>query len=148
MYKISTELIPSKMERKRKDEISESIRSYKASDDIIAFLFASLKSETLPTNENKIHTAISKLKESYPDFFSEFVFSRGDLYPYSKELERILFRLQQSKILGTINPSYEDFILTNESKEVVVEHLTNKFSKRDRELLLEMSKKLEGFLFS
>ncbi|MHA1483601.1 MAG: hypothetical protein ACTSQA_09260, partial [Candidatus Heimdallarchaeaceae archaeon] len=79
---------------------------------------------------------------------SEFVFSRGDLYPYSKELERILFRLQQSKILGTINPSYENYILTNESKEVVVEHLTNKFSECDRELLLEMSKKLEGFLFS
>jgi len=146
MYKISTKLLPSKMEEKKRYEISESIKSYRALDDIIAYLFASVGSEILPTDENKIHTAISKLKESYPDFFSEFVFSRGDIYPYSKELERILFRLQQSNILGTINPSFENYILKKESKKVVLDHLTEKLSCDDRKLLDGMREKLEGFL--
>lgn len=86
------------------------------------------------------------MKESYPDFFSDFVFSRGDIYPYSKELERILFRLQQSNILGTINPSFENYILKKESKKVVLKHLTEKLSSDDRKLLDEMNEKLEGFL--
>jgi len=134
------------MDDKKRQEISQSIKSHRALDDIIAYLFALLQSERIPTDENKIHNAIFELKKEYPDFFEDFVFSRGDVYPHSKDLERILFRFQQSNILGTMNPTFEIYIFPNKSKKVVLEHLSNKFSHKEKETLLKMSRKLEGLL--
>jgi hypothetical protein len=147
VYKISTKLKPEKMSDERKKEISDAIRSYCAPDDIIAYLFAHLKSEKLPADDETIHTAISKLKQEYPDFFTEFVFSRGDIYPFSKQLERVLFRFQQSGVLGTINPTMKFFIFPEKSKKVVLEHISKKFNEKEKNILLEMSEKLENLLY-
>lgn len=146
MYKISTKLIPSKMDDKRREKILKEIKSYRAPDAIIAYLFALLETEILPTDDNVLHTAISKLKEEYPDFFEDFIFSRGDIYPFSKELERILFRFQQSGILGAMNPTLEFFIFPEKSKKIVLEHLSDKFSQEEKKVLSEASKKLESLL--
>lgn len=146
MYKISSKLIPEEMDEKKREEISQAIKSYRSPDAIIAYLFALQGSETLPTDDNKIHTAIFELKKEHPDFFIDFTFSRGDIYPFSKELERVLFRFQQSAILGAMNPTMECFIFPKKSKEIVLEHLSNKFSQQEKKILSEMSKRLQRLL--
>lgn len=134
------------MDDKKREEISRRIKSYRSPDAVIAYLFALLESDVLPTNDKIIHTAIFELKKEYPDFFRDFVFSRGDIYPFSKELERVLFRLQQSRILGTINPTFEFFVFPKKSKEIVLEHFSSKFSHEEKETLSKMSKGLESLL--
>ena len=146
MYKISSKLIPEKMSDERRREISQGIKSYRSPDSVIAYLFARLKSEILTTDDNTLHSTIFELKKEYPDFFKDFTFSRGDIYPFSKELEGILFRLQQSGVLGSINPTWEFFIFPETSKKIVLEHLSNKFSEQEKKILYEMSIKLQGLL--
>ena len=148
MYKISAKLIPPKLDDETRKKISESIKKYRSSDSLIAYLFALQKNEWLPTEDKKIHTALFKLQKEYPDLFGEFIFSRGDLYPFSKELEEILFRLQQSGVLGTINPGFEKYILPNKSKKVILESLSEKLSKEEKEKLEQMTNKFESLLMS
>lgn len=148
MYKISSKLKPKKMSDERKKEISNAIGSYRAPDNIIAYLFALLEEEKLPADDEKIHTAISILKQEYPKFFTDFVFSRGDIYPFSKGLERVLFRFQQSGVLGTLNPTMKFFFFPKEKKDIVQKHVEEKekFNDEEKEILLKVSKRLGELL--
>ena len=148
MYKISDNLISQKMDEKRREEMWQAIREYRSPDSIIAYLFASLDREQIPTAEKKLHSAISELKKGYKtDLFENFTFSRGDIYPFSKELERVLFRFQQSSILGTINPTMEYYKFSSESKEIVKRHYSDKFSGEEKKLLSEMGNRLKELLY-
>jgi hypothetical protein len=146
MYKISQKLIPKRMESSERVKLIEQITSYRSTDDVVAYLLALLKKETIPTDDETIHTAFYKLKKEYPDFFKDFIFTRGDLFPFSKDLEEILFRFQQSYLLGTINPTYEKYILKSNSKEIIKEKLSERFTPQEKVQLTEMVGKLENYL--
>lgn len=135
------------MEPKRKAEISEAIRNYRSPDSIIAYLFSSLENEKIPTDEGKLHSSIFELKKEYPDFFEDFTFSQGNIYPFSKELERVLFRFQQSLILGTINPTMEFFTFSDKSKKIVKQHYSDKFNGDERDKLAKMGQRLQQLLY-
>lgn len=104
------------MSGEEKKKISDEIKSYRSSSDIIAYIFSLLDSENLPADDKRMHTAMFKLKQEYPDFLKDFIFSRGDVYPFSKELERVLFGFQQSGVLGTINPTLKFFTFPKKLK--------------------------------
>ena len=149
MYKISDSFISQKMGEVRRGRILKDIRDYRSPDSIIAYLFASLKMEEIPTAENKLHSAIETLKREFQtDLLENFTFSRGDIYPFSKELERVLFRFQQSSILGTINPTMEYYIFPSKSKEIIKHHYSDRFSEEERNLLSRMSARLQELLSS
>lgn len=147
MYKISSNLKPKKMSNGRKKEISDAIKSYRSSDDVIAYLFALLGNERLPADDKRIHTAIFELKREYPEFFKDLVFSRGDIYPFSKELETVLFGFQQSDVLGTINPTLKFYTFPEKSRKIVLKHVSKKFSEEEKRTLSEMSEKLRRLLY-
>jgi len=143
MYKVSMKLIQPKTDSNKRDEFFSLIKTSKTMDDIIAYLLASLKTERIPTDVNKIHSAFFKLKQHFPELFDNLTFSKGDLYPYSKELERILFRFQQSNILGTINPTFEAYIISNKSKEVIQNYYKDKYSDEEKRILLDITEQIE-----
>lgn len=43
--------------------------------------------------------------------------SGGDLYPFSELLERVLFHLESSSVLGTVNPSYKIYLIPEKTKK-------------------------------
>lgn len=149
MYQISTNLISEKLGAERKNELLQSIKTRRTQDDIIAIILALQKEDTFPTNDMKIHSAFHQLKMEYPDFFQDLLFSCGDIYPFSKELERILLRFQQSGIIGSINPSYKKYTLPDaEKKTVIIQHIGNKFSEPEKAQLKLISDKLAELLSS
>lgn len=94
----------------RYEELANKLRNAITPDDIIGAMLCELKDkEGLPIDPGKIHGAVQKLKERFPDLLEEFVFFKGDAYPFSNLLERVLFRLESSHILSTLNPYYEKY---------------------------------------
>ena len=146
MYKISTELVFEKMDDRTRERKAQELKNFRTTDDIVAYLFALQESETFQSDENILHSAFYELKEEFPDFFEEFIFTRGDIYPFSKELENIFFRLQQSGILEIMNPSYEKFIFKQSSKKIVLEHISDRFNEAEKIRLEEMGRRLGELL--
>jgi len=114
-------------------------------DDVITALFFSINGEKVTKDPEKIHTAIYKLKEEdgFKDFLSDIIFDVSGISPYSELLDRILFRLETSEILGSLNPKYEKYDL--EDKEKIKQKVYKKFSKQE-ELIKKMSLEFEQLL--
>jgi len=89
----------------RKEEIITELRRYIAPDDIILAVFSLSGRELLPADEEKIHRAVCELKKKYPQLLEIFSFSRNDVYPFSKLLERVLLRLEIARLVTIENPN-------------------------------------------
>jgi len=148
MYKISTALIPDKMSDERKDEIIESIKSYRAMDDPVLYVLALLPGERFTSDTRKLHCGFYKLKKEYPDFFEDILFDTNGLFPYSEDIEQVFFRFGVSGVLGRLPPFYNAYEFTEKTKKAVLEHFSDKFSEQEKEILKEMGKKLENMLFN
>ncbi len=68
-----------------------------------------------------IHTTIAQLKQKpeYKELLEEFDFLDYDTYPYSPLLGRTLNRLQESRLLSSINPGYEKYQMNEKTKAVI-----------------------------
>lgn len=113
-------------------------------EDVVAFILASLKEQYITTNESKIHGAIFKLKQKYPNFFKDLIFSGTEDHPFSKDLERILFRFYQSNVISTLNPNFEVYLIDDSKKERIKTHLKSRFSPKETKKLDAMSEMIES----
>lgn len=137
--------IPVKLMQTKKKSTSKKVSQPNwYTDDVIAFILASLKDRKITTNESKIHGAIFKLKQEYPDFFKDLIFYGNGNYQFSKDLERILFRFYQSNVLSTLNPSFEVYLIEKPKKTSIKSHLKDKFSADEIKKLNAMSKTIES----
>ena len=95
-----------------------------------------------------IHTTIARLKQDtrYKDLLEEFDFLNYDPYPYSPLLGRTLNRLQESRLLSSLNPSYEKYVVTEESKTAIRDQILNVKLADQTEKLREMASELEKAL--
>jgi len=146
MYQISQNLIPERRGGEERTKIELDIKSYTSSDDVIASMICFLDDEEIIADPRTIHISIEKLKGDYPDLLDDFIFSRGDIYPFSRLLERVLFRLQNSGVIQMINPNFDKYRIPQKSKESVKRIILIKFSEEDQEKLEEMSGKFKEYL--
>lgn len=58
----------------------------------------------------------------------EFEFDLSGLSPFSDLLDRVLFRLETSAVLGTLNPAYSRYEIRDETKEYIRAESQQKFS--------------------
>ena len=58
-------------------------------------------------------------KDEYKDLLREFEFLDYYNYPYSPLLGRTLNRLQESRLLSSLNPSYEKYVVKDESADAI-----------------------------
>jgi hypothetical protein len=122
------------------------IKKYITADDIIACILSFIKEEKIPLDSQKIHSTFYSLKKQFPDLLNEFSFSENDVYPYSKLLERVLFRLQNSDLISTINPEFRVCIITKESKQFIQERILPLFDESQQKKLKEMAKLFEQYM--
>lgn len=139
MYKIPVQLM-----KKKKIASAKTSRTKWHTDDVIAFLLASLEIEYITTNGSRIHKTIFELKRKYPEFFDDLIFSGNEIHPFSKELETILFRFYQTNVLSALNPSFDFYFIDKEKKTEIIHHLENRFSKEDNGKIYEMSKLIKS----
>jgi len=127
----------------RYQELVRELRKAVAPDDVIGAMICQMKNKDLPTDPKTIHGAIKKLKEHYPDLLKDFVFFKGNNYPFSELLERVLFRLESSLLLSTLNPSYEKYARINcnqQTEKIFKEKFTSEEYEKIKEMAFEFEK--------
>lgn len=145
MYQLSIKS-PIKMNKRRKESISREIKSYIGPDDVIASLLCFLEKEEITGNPRILHSSINRLKDEYPELLKDFTFTRGDIYPFSRDLEMVFFRLQNSGIMKMMNPDFDVYRTTHKSKNGIKKVILSKFPKEKQDKLKEMSVKFENDL--
>jgi hypothetical protein len=105
--------------------------------------------DEFPNDPKIIHTTIAILKQNnrYKELLEDFEFLDYDPYPYSPLLGRTFNRLQESRLLSSINPSYDYYKMRRESKEAIEEQiikvkLSDKIDKL-KEIALELQNALD-----
>lgn len=124
-------------------ELKERYLSYISSDTVIAAILFKLNNTKLPKDPGVIHEVIYKLKmnKKYKDLLEDFYFDDSGLTPFSKELDEILFRMELSGILKTLNPHYECYNISG-NKDLLESHF-KKFGQREQDIICEMSEEFE-----
>lgn len=115
--------------------------------DVIAALFVYLPKE-FSNDPAKIHSTIARLQKEaeYKYLLEDFEFLNYDPYPYSPLLGRILNRLQESRLLASLNPDYDMYVVSEESKKAIEEGILNKKLYNQRERLSEIASELSATL--
>ena len=115
--------------------------------DVIAALLTFLPKE-FSNDPAKIHSTIARLKkeEKYRYLLEDFEFLNYDPCPYSPLLGRILNRLQESRLLSSLNPGYEKYVLNEDSREAIKADILEKKLRDQRDNLEQMALELQAAL--
>ncbi|MEM3486357.1 MAG: hypothetical protein QXI12_12140 [Candidatus Methanomethyliaceae archaeon] len=127
----------------RYDELVKSLRQAVTPDDVVAAMISQLRRSEFPADPLKIHGAIYRLREEFPDLLGEFLFFKGNLYPFSELLERVLFRLKASLTLSTISPSFDKYLITDEVKKELRQRVLSRFPKETQEEIKLLAHRFE-----
>lgn len=117
-------------------------------DDLIMEVLIKMDGGKIPRNRAVFHKAVYSLKKEpeYSDLLGRFEFDEFSLTPFSDELDSVLFRLEASHILGTLNPSYETYDLSQLKDPKLEARVASKFSPETREVISRMSKDFERLI--
>jgi hypothetical protein len=116
-------------------ELRDEIRRKITTDNIVeAIIFKVYKTleDIIPKSQAFLQTVFCKLKKKCPDLFHNFIFDESGISPFSDELDSVLFRLETSAILHTLNPSYKNYTITNSLK--LLEDSYKKLESRKEEI--------------
>lgn len=99
-------------------------------DDVIAALLTFLPSR-FNNDTEKIHSKIAELqkKEEFKELLGDFEFLDYSRFPYSPLLGRVLNRLQEARLLSSLNPDYKMYVMEDVSKETIRADLLEKGKK-------------------
>ncbi|MFQ5924917.1 MAG: hypothetical protein ACE5IE_02850 [Dehalococcoidia bacterium] len=116
--------------------------------DVIAALFVYLPKEGFSNDPAKIHSTIAQLQKEaeYKYLLEDFEFLNYDPYPYSPLLGRILNRLQESRLLASLNPDYDMYVVSDESRKAIEEGILNRKLGDQKERLSQIALKLSAAL--
>lgn len=95
------------------EELKEQIKKQPTCDDLVSAVIFKAKEDRIPKSQAFLQQAFYHIKNEFPDDFSDFIFDESGLTPFSDKLDSILFRLEASAILSTLNPTYENYTITN-----------------------------------
>ncbi|WP_206808409.1 hypothetical protein [Paradesulfitobacterium ferrireducens] len=117
-------------------------------DDVIMAILCKLKSTSIPKDPAIIHGTIFRLKQKdeFHELLNDFQFDNSGLVPFSELLDRVLFRLETSSILGTLNPKYEFYDLPEKRKEDLSNQVYNKFSTEKQRVISKLTEEFENMV--
>lgn len=98
-------------------------------------------------DENEIVCAFYKLarKPKFRDFFHNYVFDEDGLTPRSEALSEGLDTLQQSRLVGRMNPALVDYTIDPALEIRFKRHVKPKLQGKEK-LLEELGKEIKGLL--
>jgi len=103
-------------------DLKERIKNRPTSDDLVSAVIFKAEKDRIPKSQAFLQQAFYNLKIAFPDHFSDFVFDESGLTPFSDKLDSILFRLEASAILSTLNPTYENYTITNSPDQLEISY--------------------------
>ena len=123
-------------------ETTKSMRQKRVADDVIAAMLSFVKAGSFKGDPKLIHETIFDLKKRYPELLEDFAFSdpEHDVYPLSPLLERVLSRLQLSRIIRMENPDFETYIFKVRARNYTRKNILSRFDNDEKLQLEEMAK--------
>jgi len=100
---------------------------------LVAGVLGYMKRDRFSGSAQDIHTAFAGLQREEPLLFTEFVFSSGENFPYSKALERALSELMHSDVIkafGEINPGYLTYLIPVGQRRRIRRFLEQEYCRR------------------
>jgi len=113
--------------------------------DTVAYLLALIPAQALQGKRARIHKAFYEIVKRFPHLLPGLAFSRNSSDPYSKPLERILFRLANAGLLSNLNPTFKEMTMKEEAKDLIKGEFAQDMVDREQELL-EAAQLLEQYL--
>ena len=101
-------------------------------DEIIEGILLLSHRKRFPGDLSDFHSMFERIKKEIPSLLQEFIFSTNDLYPYSKLLERVLFRLFNSEIIEIRcipNPGQTQFLVSSLVTDEETDRLKKEFER-------------------
>lgn len=94
-------------------------------DDIVASILIFSGLDAFSANPRIVHTVFSKIASGHPDIeqLGELQFSSGDVFPFSRLLERVLFRLEMCGLITLRNPDYDTYVIKDEVKNKMADKM-------------------------
>jgi len=116
-------------------------------DDVVAALLTFLP-DKFSNDPSKIHKKIAELQKrnEYKDLLEDFEFIDYYPYPYSPLLGRILNRLQESRLLSSLNPDYKEYVMERASKDAIRSNILEKKLSAQHAELEQIALELKGVL--
>jgi len=96
------------------------VQSNATIDDVVEAIIFKAEQAKIPKSQAFFQRAFYQLQKEEPDLFNEFVFDESGLTPFSDELDSVLFRLEASNVLHTLNPAYRNYQI-DDSMELLEE---------------------------
>jgi hypothetical protein len=113
------------------EQLIQQLRNVITIDDIVAGILVNSEKNNFTANPRAIHSIFNKLvSESNIDLLNELQFSKGDGFPYSHLLERVLFRLEWCGLIRLQNPTYDSYRIDGDVKQKIAERLKGRFSTK------------------
>ena len=109
--------------------------------DIVAGMLSYVSNEKFTGNPKQIHETIYKLRRRFK-ILKAFPFSKYDVYPFSRELEKVLFSLQRARIIGMENPDFEKFVIKKQGREYITQNILKRFTNEEKKTLKKIGKEL------
>lgn len=107
--------------------------------DIVAGMLAYVDKDYFTGNPKRLHETIYELRKHFK-ILKAFPFSKYDVYPFSRELEKVLFSLQRARIIGMENPDFERFVIKKEGKKYINERILKRFTENEKKILKKIGK--------
>lgn len=123
------------------EELKNLVQTTVTPDDVVKAILSQVKIERITKDPERIHGAIYALKQKYNEVFKDFDFDKSGLSPFSDLLDRILFRLETTRVLGTLNPAYLQYELPEERS--FLKSSLNKFPQPEKERMISISNEFE-----
>ena len=95
------------------DDLCMEVQNETTMDDIVEAIIYKSKQTRIPKSHAFLQRAFYRLKKETPELLSDFIFDESGVTPFSDELDSVLFRLEASTVLSTLNPSYKNYTITN-----------------------------------
>lgn len=122
------------------EELKKYVAQNTTLDNLIEAIIYKSKQEKIPKSQAFIQQAFYNLKKIFPQLLNDLIFDESGVTPFSNELDSVLFRMEASAILSTLNPTYKNYIITN-----TPEHLEKSYNKLSNEVLGDIDRSADLF---
>ena len=101
-------------------------------DDLVEAIIFKSGQRKLPKSQAFLQQVFYSLQKDNPTLFADFIFDESGITPFSDELDSVLFRLEASNVLHTLNPGYRSYIIEDSLKQLHESY--NKFHSNTSEI--------------
>jgi|GEM_PF-5450175 len=125
------------------EKLKDKLNSRQYPDDKIKFILANMEKEDIPKNYSVLHKFLYHLMQTnsnYKKLLNEFTFNKSCIFPYSKLLSKILYRLEASNYLINDNFNSDRYKI---EQGLDTDGYKEKFSSKEIIILKEISQELD-----